>query len=213
MDEPRSKKHWHYTHLLSDPDFNRTMDELDKRLVLQLEDGSELRPRDTVDFHSAYIKYTFPRQKKYAHLNPHAAEMNELIDTTMHLWHISSRLDLLSYLIKGEMTPVSDNVAVAYDDVFGGFHAYLPADARKSDTYRLWIRLQEEQKKRGLKPSTSKDTQNSVKTEIAYQMWRMRSNGKTWTQVVKAIDEKYDTTYNGDIKSAQNLMKTHGYGY
>jgi hypothetical protein len=41
-------------------------------------------------------------------------------------------------------------------------------------------------------------------------MWKMRSEGKSWTYVTKQIDAKYKTSYVNHIKDAETFLKANG---
>jgi hypothetical protein len=46
---------------------------------------------------------------------------------------------------------------------------------------------------------------------MAYEMWKMLRDNSTWTEVVKHIDEKYNTSYRGRIGDAQDFLNSYGY--
>ena len=202
-------RYWHYYHLLLNREFKKSVKELDDTLVINFEDGSSYHPSELENFATMYTRYT--RLKKYNIINPHGPEMDKLINEFTGRWCISNSRDLLDHLIKGKIPPVrNDHITLVYDEPFKSFRAHIPTNVERTDMDLLWEKIKNERSRLGINAHISKDVLTETTTEMAYCMWKMRTEGKTWTEVVKIIDKKFNTSYTNDIKTAQNLLKTHG---
>jgi hypothetical protein len=198
--EQKNRRTWFYTHLKKDPEFKHDAANLRERIAIDTEHG-KYNPTMVVDFE--YLE------------DPEKDVKIALIEAFMNRWNIHWDYALLSFLlIEDENTlPPQGKAAFAVSthEERNMFEIQIPFSVQHEDMEYLWLLLQSLKRDVGIdiakKPR--KNTYNATKTELAYQMWRLRTQGKTWTQVVQEINTKYKRTF--DIKSAQRHLKAYGY--
>ena len=200
----KSRSYWFYYHLKHDNDFRKEAAELDKKLLITLVDGTMYRPTGVEDFDSLQDP---DKEKKLA-----------LIEKFKIRWQIPSDFYLLNFLIRGDpkdVPPATGNslVGLIYKDERNMFEAQISPSATKVDLDLLWLMLESEKKRLGmdLSKKSRQNTFNHRKTEMAYEMWKMLRDNSTWTEVVKHIDAKYNTSYKGRIGDAQDFLNSYGY--
>ena len=200
--ESGSRSYWFYYHLKHDADFRKEAAELDKKLLITLADGTTYRPTGVEDFDSLQDP---DKEKKLA-----------LIEKFQIRWEIPSDYYLLYYLIRGNpeyVPPATENklVALVYKDDRNMFEAQISPSASKEDFDLLRLMLESEKKRLGM-DSSEKPRKNfdHRKTAMAYEMWKMRRDKKTWTEVVKAVDSELGHHFE-DISTAKKFLKANGY--
>jgi len=200
----KSRSYWFYYHLKHDDDFRKEATELDKKLLITLADGTTYRPIGVEDFD--YLEDP-DKEKKLA-----------LIVKFQIRWQIHWDYYLLNFLIRGDPEDVplasgNNLVALIYKDEGTMFEAQISSSASKEDFDLLWLMFESTKKRLGMDLSKKprKNTFNHRKTEMAYEMWKMLRDNSTWTEVVKHIDAKYNTSYKGRIGDAQDFLNSYGY--
>ena len=198
----KSRSYWFYFHLKHDSAFQKEAAELDQQLTIKLDDGSDYHPTMVEDF--GYLD------------DPDKDTKLEAIMKFQARWNIHWDYFLLSYLIRGnpEDVPPAGNgsVALGFNEERNMFEAQIPLSAQKEDLEILWRLMQGWKKDLGIDISKKprKYTFTQRKTEIAFVMWKMLRDKKSWTDVVKAIDAEFDHHFE-DISTAKKFLKANGY--
>jgi hypothetical protein len=149
-------------------------------------------------------------------------ERSSLVKKFLIDWHISNEDDLTRYLVYGKIPPEHDNYGhkypsfrnvpflIALDGISkNGFNVWISPSVKRSDILQLWLQLEEKIKELDLSKEPVHHKPTRKKTEITYNMWKMLKEGKTWSEVCKVIDEKYNKSYKADIRSAKNFLKNN----
>lgn len=198
--QQKGRSAWFYTHLKKDPEFKREATELRKRVVIATPHGG-YRPSEIRDFE---LLDDPDKEAK-------AAE----VEAFMAKWNIHWDYVLLNFLInedENDLPPMfKAGFAVGTEKDRNMFEVQIPFSVQREDLDYLWLMLLAAKRDVGIDITKRphKNKYNSSKTEIAYSIWKLRSTGKSWTEVVKEINKKYKREF--DIKSAQRHLKTYGY--
>lgn len=202
----KDRLYWHYYHLKRDEQFKEEARDLIPKIRMQtdipIKDGFSSVPTLMTDY----------RDFK----DPHGEEKVNIIWGFMDKWNISWDYALLNYLIRGDdnhLPPKNDSLSFScgFDEESGMFQVNLPVTVKKKDLDILWLFIMKSKKDIGLKVPKSQRlyTLTERKTAIAFDMWKMRSEGRSWTYVTKQINTKYDTVYT--VGDAQDFLKANGF--
>lgn len=198
----KGRSYWFYYHLKHDTDFQSEAAELAKLIIIESEGNPPYLPTDIGD----YDYFQDPDKNKKL----------KLIEDFQLRWKIHWDYFLLNYLIRGNPDDVppagNGGVALGLNEERNMFQAQIPITAEKEDMELLWKLMQSWKKDLGIdlskKPRKHTFTEN--KTAIAYLMWKLLRDGKSWTYIVKAVKAQYDYHFE-DISTAQKFLKANGY--
>ncbi len=193
-----SKKSWFYYHLARDPEFQAEAKNLKHDLASNTNNG-EVSSMLLVD------------------ISNHAQDGQALVSRAkqfMKKWNISNDYDLFNYLLSGDVNPKLESrpgIVIIPDFENKMLEVQLPLAVRYEDIKSLWDRIVNIQSVAGVdmsKRPRKKFTEHE--TKIAYEMWKMRRDGVSWTVIVKSFNSRNDHKIF-DIKSAQRLLSSNGY--
>lgn len=200
--ELRDKRTWFYWHLRRDEPFKKEAQELRAQLPIQLPTGTYM-PTAMIDFELTN--------------DPDVDHKRALIAAFMKRWNIHSEYALMKHLLTDDENdlPQMDKAGFALqtDLKAGMFHVDIPITVERIEFEALWLMVAGAKRDLGIdiaaKPKKGFDEKE---TRLAYDIWKMRRDGKTWSEVVKSLN-RYNSGSDKvfDITAAQRLVKTHGF--
>jgi hypothetical protein len=189
--------------LKHDPDFRKEAEVLDAKLTVKMDNGQPYSPTAVEDFD--YLKDQ-DKDKKI-----------KMIEDFCIKWNIGWTYWLLNYLIRGNKDDIPPKgngaVAVGLNEEHGMFNAQVPLNADKEDMEVLWLMMQSWKRDLGIdiKKKPHKYTFNQADTEVAYQIWKMRRDGASWTKVTKYLNNTNKRNQVFEIKTAQQFLESNGF--
>jgi|GEM_PF-1296039 len=204
--ERKDRTYWHYYHLKRDEHFKEEVRHLIPKIRMQtkipIKDGFSSLPTLMTDY------------KDFK--DPHGDEKIRIIWDFMDRWNVHTDYSLLSYLIRGDdnrLPPKNDSGSFSYsfDEENLMFRVDLPVTVKRKDLDILWLLLTKSRKDAGYRTPKSQRlyTLTEHKAAIAFDMWKMRKEGKSWTYVTKQINAKYGAIYS--IRDAQDFLRANGF--
>ena len=198
-----TRSYWFNYQLKHDPGFRKEAYELDEQIAIPHADGTKYYPTGVEDFD--YLE------------DPDKDKKMNLIDNFCTRWNIAWDGWLLMYLIRGSenfIPPMGHwNMALGFDENTHMFTVQIPLNIQREEFDILWALMKTERIRQGIDISSKppKYTYNERDSELAYNMWKMRRDGLSWTKVAKYLNDSGKKNQLYDIKTAQQFLKTNGY--
>ena len=198
--ETKDRRTWFYYHLKRDATFKT--------------EAAKLREQIAID--TPYGKY-YPTESSDFDLyqDPEAASKTMLVAGFMERWNVHWDYSLLAFLLDEDenvLPPMFKcGFAVGLNKERNMIEAQIPTSVQHEELEYLWLMILGLKEDAGIditkKPR--KNTFTEPGTQIAYEMWKLRKADRSWTEVVKDINARFNRSF--DIKAAQRHLSSNGY--
>lgn len=199
----KSRTYWHYYHLKRDADFKREVAELIPKIIISTQDDPHYIPTDIEDYD--YME------------DPNKRSKLKLINDFQNRWNIHWDNILLNYLIRGDEDdlPIGNDygigISVGLNKDNNMFEVQVPVSVEREDFGVVWTIIEALKRDVGIAKKPRKNTFTERKSKIAFKMWKMLRDDKSWTEVTKAIDSEFGTSYTYHITDAKSFLKANGF--
>lgn len=198
--ETKDRRTWFYHHLKRDPIFKAEAAKLRAKIAIDTPYG-KYNPLESSDFD--------------LYQDSEAATKKELVANFMERWNVHWDYSLLAFLLtedENALPPMFKcGFAVGLNQERNMIEAQIPTSVEHEELEYLWLMILGLKKDAGIditkKPRKNTFTESG--TKVAYEMWKLRKAGRSWTEVVKDINSRFNRSF--DIKAAQRHLSSNGY--